>query len=60
MGERRETIYCYTILARLTLEKYIGVKGIKAGQGKRNLSRSIVNAIGGKYSSVIDLINRLV
>jgi len=27
----------------------MGVKGIKAILGKRNLSHSIVNAIGGKY-----------
>jgi hypothetical protein len=27
----------------------MGVKGIKADSGKRNLSHSIVNAIGGKY-----------
>jgi hypothetical protein len=27
----------------------MGVKGTKADPGKRNLSRSIVNAIGGKY-----------
>ena len=27
----------------------MGVKGIKADLGKGNLSRSIVNAIGGKY-----------
>ena len=27
----------------------MGVKGIEADLGKRNLSRSIVNAIGGKY-----------
>jgi hypothetical protein len=27
----------------------MGVKGIKADLGKRNLSRSIVNAIGGKH-----------
>jgi len=31
------------------LERRIGVKGIKADLGKRNLSYSIVNAIGGKY-----------
>jgi len=31
------------------LKRYIGVKGIKANLGKRNLSCSIVNAIGGKY-----------
>jgi len=30
------------------LERYIGVKGIEANLGKRNPSRSIVNAIGGK------------
>ena len=27
----------------------MGVKGIEANLGKRNLSSSIVNAIGGKY-----------
>jgi len=27
----------------------MGVKGIEAVLGKRNLSRSIVNTIGGKY-----------
>jgi hypothetical protein len=27
----------------------MGVKGIKADLGKRNLSHSIVNIIGGKY-----------
>ena len=31
------------------LERYIGVKGIKAVLGKMNLSYNIVNAIGGKY-----------
>ena len=36
------------ILARLTLKRYIGVKGIEANAGKRNLSYSIVNAIKGK------------
>jgi hypothetical protein len=27
----------------------MGVKGIEANLGKRNLSRSMVNTIGGKY-----------
>jgi len=31
------------------LERYIGVKGIEANLGKRNLSYSMVSAIGGKY-----------
>ena len=31
------------------LERCIGVKGIKADAGKRNLSSSMANAIGGKY-----------
>jgi len=31
------------------LERYIGVKDTKANLGKRNLSHSMVNAIGGKY-----------
>jgi hypothetical protein len=33
-------------LARLTLERYIKVKNIKANIGKRNLSYNIVNIIG--------------
>ena len=36
-------------MVRLILERYIGVKGIKAVLGQRNLSYSIVNTIGGKY-----------
>jgi len=31
------------------LEGRIGVKGIEANLGKRNLSRNIVNAVRGKY-----------
>ena len=31
----------------------IGVKGIEAILGKRNLSYSIVNTIGGKYSKAL-------
>ena len=31
------------------LERYIGVKGIESNSGKRILSHSIVNTIGGKY-----------
>ena len=31
------------------LKRYIGVKGIESNLGKRILSHSIVNAIGGKY-----------
>jgi len=31
------------------LGRRIGVKGIEANLGKRNLSRGIVNAIGGKH-----------
>jgi len=31
------------------LERCIGVKGTEANLGKRNLSCSIINAIGGKY-----------
>jgi len=34
------------------LKRYIGVKGIKANLGKKNLNYSIVNAIGGKYLRV--------
>jgi len=36
-------------MVRLILERYIGVKGTEADLGKRNLSYSIVNAMGGKY-----------
>ena len=46
MKEYWEAIYCNIILARLILERYIGVKGAEANIGKRNLSYSIVNAIG--------------
>ena len=35
-------------MARLILERYIGVKSIEADAGKRNLSYSIVNTIGDK------------
>jgi len=31
------------------LKRYIGDKGIEADLGKRNISYSIVNAIGGEY-----------
>ena len=31
----------------------MGVKGIKANLGKRNLSYSMVNAIGGKHSRAL-------
>ena len=49
MKERQKTINRNIILVRLTLERRIGVKGIEANLGKRNLSYSMVNAIGGKY-----------
>ena len=41
------------MLARLILERYIGVKGIKTNLEKRYLSYSIVNTIGGKYSKAL-------
>ena len=44
----KKTIYYNIIPARLILKRYIGVKGIEANKGKRNLSYSIVNAIGDK------------
>ena len=47
--EYQETIYRNIILVRPTLERRIGVKGIEASLDKRNLSYSIVNAIGGKH-----------
>ena len=37
------------ILIKPTLKKCIKVKGIKADLGKKNLSCSIVNTIGGKH-----------
>ena len=46
--EHQKTIYYNIILARLTLKRYIGVKGIKTDTGKRNLSYNIVNTIRGK------------
>ena len=49
MKEYWEIVYCNIILVKLTLERYIGVKGIKAKLGKKILSCSIVNIIGGKY-----------
>ena len=42
-----ETIYRNTTLARPTLKRRMGVEGAEANAGKRNLSYSIVNAIGG-------------
>jgi len=36
----------------------MGVKGIEANLGKRNLSRSIVNAIGGKYPRALKRPNK--
>jgi hypothetical protein len=44
-----ETIFYNIILIKLTLKKCIKVKSIKVNLGKRNLSYSIVNTIGGKY-----------
>jgi hypothetical protein len=43
-----ETSYRNTTLARLTLERRMGVKGAEADTGRRNPSYSMVNAIGGK------------
>ena len=48
LKEYQETIYRNLILARLILERRIGVKDIEANLGKRYLSYSIVNTIGGK------------
>ena len=47
--KRQETIYRNAILVGPMLERCIGVKGTEANLGKRNLSCSIINAIGGKY-----------
>jgi hypothetical protein len=46
--EHWKTIYRNTILARPTLERHMEVKSTEADAGKRNLSHSIVNAIGSK------------
>ena len=40
------------------LERYIGVKGVKAYAGKRNPSYSIVNNIGGKYLRALRRLNK--
>jgi len=53
-----ETIYRNIILVRLALERYIGVKGLEANLGKRNLSYSIVNAIGDKYLRALRRTNK--
>ena len=45
--EHWETIYYNTTLARPTLKRYIGVKGIEANAGKGSPSCNLVNAIGG-------------
>ena len=45
-------------MVRLTLERYIGVKSTKADLGKRNLSYSIVNIIGGKYLRALRRLNK--
>ena len=47
--EYQETIYYNIILVGLILKRYIGDKSIEAIADKRNLSYSMVNAIGGKY-----------
>ena len=49
MKEYWKTIYCNIILAKPMLERYMGVEGAKADAGKRSPSRSMVNAMGGKY-----------
>jgi len=36
----------------------MGVKGIEVNLGKRNLSRSKVNAIGGKYLRALRRLNK--
>jgi len=46
MKKHWEAIYHNIILARLTLKRYIEVKGVKANAGKRNLSHNIVNTMG--------------
>ena len=50
-------MYCNLILARLILERRIGVKGIEANLGKRYLSYSIGNAIGSKYLRALRRLN---
>ena len=46
------------MLVKLTLKRRIKVKGIKANLGKRNLSYSIVNIIGGKYLRALRRLNK--
>jgi len=40
------------------LERYIGVKDIEANLDKRNLSYSMVNAIGGKHLRALRRLNK--
>ena len=56
--ECQETIYYNIILATLILKRRIGVKGIKAKLGKKILSCSIVNIIGGKYLGALKRFNK--
>ena len=44
--EHWEAIYHNTILARLTLERHIKVKGAEANASKRNQSHNMVNTMG--------------
>jgi len=47
-----------TILIKLTLERYIGVKDVKANIGKRNLSYNIVNTIGSNNLRALRRLNK--
>ena len=58
MKKYQKTIYCNIILVKLTLERYIGVKGIKANSSKRILNYSIINIIGGKYLRALKRLNK--
>ena len=46
MKEHWEAIYHNIILARLILERCMGVEGAEANAGKRNQSYSMVNIMG--------------
>src|SRR6266581_835947 len=58
MKEYWETIYYNIILARLTLERYIGGKGVETNAGEGSLSYSLVNAIGGNNLRALKRFNK--
>ena len=56
--EHQGTIYCNTTLARPTLERHMGVKSAKTNTGKKSLSYSMVNTIGGNNPKALKRPNK--